>query len=185
MDIINTRIIVGLVLIVLGLIIFLGNMDIIDGDYTLFIIGGGLLLAYYLSGKKVVERRVGFLIAGMIVSMVAFFDMADNYVTSNLAGSLFFAFLGTAFLLIYLLHTMHINNGEQKWPFYVALANYAFSLFIYLVEVVDLRIVQSIVERYWPIIFIIIGVRILVKNLGSSKKTVDDSNKNNDNNKTV
>ncbi|MFP4017390.1 MAG: hypothetical protein ACLFUI_10210 [Halanaerobiales bacterium] len=179
MDIINTRIIVGLVLIVLGLIIFLSNMDIIEGDYTLFIIGGALLLGYYLSGKKTIERKVGLLIVGLIVSMIAFYDLADNFFTSEMEGSLFFVFLGTAFLLIYLLHTMHVNNGEQKWPFYVALANYAFALFIYLVEVVDLRIVQDIGGRYWPVIFIIIGVFILSKGFRgkNSKKNEDKDTK--------
>ncbi len=188
-EIINTRSTIGLILIVLGLVIFLGNMNIISGDYTLFIIGGGFLLAYYLSAKSTSQRKVGLLIAALLILMTGLFDIADNYVVSDLAGSLFFMFLGTAFILIYILHTMHIDNGKQKWPLYTSVAIYAFSLFIYLVEVVDLRIIENIAERYWPIIFIIIGARILFKGIGErktkSKETKDKPKDPEDKNKDV
>ena len=174
---INTRSTIGLILIVLGLIIFLGNMNIINGDFTLFIIGGGFFVAYYLSGKKTLQRKIGFLIAALIILMVGFFDIADNYVRSELSGTLFFMFFGTVFLLIYILHTMHIKKGEGKWPLYISIGLYAFSLFIYLVEVVDLRIVENIVEKYWPIIFIIIGVIVLFKGISEKQKSKNDQGK--------
>ncbi len=171
---INNRSIIGLVLIALGLIIFLGNMNIISGDYTLFIIGGGFFLAYYLSGKSTSQRKVGLLITALVILMTGSFDIVDNYLRADLAGSMFFVFLGTAFLLIYILHTMHIENGKQKWPLYTSAAIYAFSLFIFLVEVVNLRIVENIAEKYWPIIFIIIGTIILFKGIGDRQTKTKD-----------
>lgn len=175
-EIINTRTTIGLVLIVLGLIIFLGNMNIIGGDYTLFIIGGAFSLAYFLSGEDTSKRKVGLLIAALIILMLGFFDLADNFIPSELSGTMFFTFLGTAFLLIYLLHTMHINNAKQKWPLYTAVIIYAFSLFIYLVEVVDLHIVEDYAEKYWPIIFIIAGAAVLFKGIGEKNTDTKDEN---------
>lgn len=163
----NSRVILGIIMVALGLIIFLGNMDIIDGDYTLLIIGGGLFAGYFFSGERINKRKIGFLIAATIVSMIGIFDIVDNYVISDLSGSLFFLFIGTAFLLVYLLHTMHYNKntGKRKWPLITSIALYTFSFFIYLVEVVNSEIFADIMNNYWPVILIIIGLVVLFKGI--------------------
>lgn len=152
----------------MGLIIFLGNLDIINADFTLFIIGGGFFLAYFLSGKSSKERKVAFLIVSALILMLGIFDILDNYIAAELSACLFFALMGTAFLLIYIIHTFHNEKGS-KWPLYIAIIIYAFSLFVYLVEVVNFYIIKEYAERYWPLLFIIIGAIVLIKGLRSNQ----------------
>lgn len=179
MEIINTRSILGLVLIILGLFIFLANMGIITADFTLFIIAGGFYAAYFVSGKKTAQRRVGFLVPALLITAVALFDILDNYVISEVSGSLFFLLIALSFLFLYLLHTVHLDNYKNKeWPLYAAGCIFAFSLFVYIVEAVDSAQVQLIVIKYWPILIILSGVILFFK--GFRSKEVDRSTNNND-----
>lgn len=165
---INSQTIIGLILLVMGLIIFLGNLEIISADFTLFIIGGGLITAYFLSGKGSERRKVGLITAGLLVLMVGVYDLVDNYIAPELSSSLFFALLGTAFLIVYFIHTFRYSQGN-KWPLYIALCIYAFSLFIYLVEVVNFRVIEVYAEKYWPLLLILVGAYVLGKGLKNSR----------------
>lgn len=165
---INSQTIIGLILLAMGLIIFLGNLDIISADFTLFIIGGGLVTAYFLSGKGPERRKVSLITAGLLVLMIGVYDLADNYIASELSSILFFILLGTAFLLIYFIHTFRYSQGN-KWPLYIALCIYAFSLFIYLVEIVNFRVVEIYAEKYWPLLLVLVGAYVLGKGLKNAR----------------
>ncbi|NLM97295.1 MAG: hypothetical protein GX175_06775 [Halanaerobiaceae bacterium] len=166
---INSQTVIGLVLLVVGLIIFLTNLDIISTDFTLFIIGGGLVAAYYFSGKGAGKRKASLITAGLLVLMIGVYDLADNYIAPELSSSLFFALLATAFLLLYFIHTFHYSRGN-RWPLYIALCIYAFSLFIYLVEVVNFRLIEVYVEKYWPLVMIMAGLYLLGKGLKNARQ---------------
>ncbi len=165
----NKRVLTGLILIIVGLIIFLGNMDFLEGDFTLIIISTGFYFVYYLSGNKDKKKNIGFLIPANIIFMLGLFTIAEeNLQIEKLSGTLFFVFMGTAFLLVYLLHTIHqkdLSYGERNWPLITAGAVYLFSGFIFSIEYLEAEYFARIFGTYWPVILIIIGVIIIIRNL--------------------
>lgn len=168
----NKKVLLGLILIIFGLIIFLGNLDFLEGDFTLVLISAGFYFAYFLSGNNNQKRNIGFLIPANIIFMLGIFTILENNrQLERLSGTLFFVFMGTAFLLVYLIHTSRLQgqtSGERNWPLITAGAIYLFSGFIFAVEYLEAEVVARILGTYWPVILIIIGVIIIIRNLKKS-----------------
>lgn len=160
---------VGIILIVAGLLLLIGNLGLMEGNLTLIGIGAIFLIAYG-SSRKNGKGNLGLLIPGLIVSAVGLFAlMEQNLRFVSDRGYLFFAFLGTAFLFIYLIQTRREPNG--RWPIYPALGLYGFALFIIAVEFLDSDSVRFLMNNLLPIVIIAVGVVLLVKSSWRSKKS--------------
>lgn len=159
----------GIILILFGAFWFLGNLNIIRGDFTLIIVGIGFIIAYYFTGNKGSKRNLGFIIPGCITLMVGSFALLEsNRSLGSFSGSLFFLFIGTAFWMIYFIHTLHYcpkGSGSRNWPMYTGAALYAFSGFILMVELFRFRYFRFILINLWPIAFIIAGLIFIFKGL--------------------
>ncbi|MFW5788184.1 MAG: hypothetical protein ACOC21_01140 [Halanaerobiales bacterium] len=154
----------GLILIILGVVWLLESMFIIRVDLTLIIIASFLGILYYLSGNNSSRRSLGLLIAASVVLMVGIHSILnDLYYLGAWDGILFFFLLGSAFWLVYFLHTRHVEGRTGGgWPSYVGWALYAFAGFIYLVEYVGIS--QGIFKYIWPIALIVVGLLIVLRN---------------------
>ena len=154
---------IGLILIVVGGLILLGNLGFISGDLTLFVIGGAFLFFYGVSGKSRTERKIGLLIPGMIVLAVGTFAFMDDHF--NVAPYWFFVSLGLAFLGIYLIHTRYGQGG--KWPLYPALGLFGFSVFVLLTTRFNLNRMDDLMSNLLPAAAIISGLVLLLKGRSS------------------
>jgi hypothetical protein len=157
----------GLGLVLIGGISLLSNLGYYPGELTLVIIGGLLLVMYYRSGDSVFRRRQGLLIAGAIVTMVGLFAAIEqNFSLGDQDGYLFFIFLGTAFLIVYLFHTSRLKNlpaGKRRWPLYPVAALWGFSLFIFLVQRLETELARRVLSNLFPIGLIVVGIIIMVR----------------------
>jgi len=157
----------GLLLIILGGIFLLSNLGYYPGELTLAIVGVLLLLLYYRSGESVLRRSQGLMIAGAIVTMVGLFAAIEqNFPLGDRDGYLFFIFLGIAFLLVFLVHTRHLKNlpsGKRRWPLYPTAALWGFSLFVFMVQVLDSELMRLILNNLFPIGLIVVGLFIILK----------------------
>lgn len=134
------RTFIGVLLLFLGGALLLQNLGVLEGDWVLFLIGIFFLGAYYVSGKGTEQRSIGFLIPGVILLMVGFFNSLEEiWGLQDIEESLFFSFVGLAFILIYLIHTRNLGTGRggKNWPLYTGLALVGFNIFIVLVRTVE------------------------------------------------
>ncbi len=164
----------GLLLIIMGGIFLLSNLGYYPGEFTLAIVGALLLLMYYRSGNSVYRRSQGLLIAGAIVTMVGLFAAIEqNVPLGDRDGYLFFVFLGIAFLFVFLVHTRHLKNlpsGKRRWPLYPAAGLWGFSLFVFIVQVLDSDLTKRLLSNLFPIGLIIVGVILILKAFRKGKQ---------------
>ena len=157
----------GFLLIVLGGIFLLSNLGYYPGELTLAIVGVLLLILYYRSGGSAQHRSQGLLIAGAIVTMVGLFAAIEqNFPLGDRDGYLFFIFLGFAFLVVYFVHTRHLKNlpsGKRRWPLYPTAALWGFSLFVFMVQVLDSELMRLMLNNLFPIGLIVAGLIIIGK----------------------
>jgi len=157
----------GLVLIIIGGIFLLSNLGYYPGEFTLVIVGGLLLLMYYRSGNSVYRRNQGLLIAGAIVTMVGLFAAIEqNFPLGDRDGYLFFIFLGIAFLFVFLMHTRHLKNlsaGKRRWPLYPTAGLWGFSLFVFMVQVLNSDLTERVLDNVFPMGLIVVGVILIIK----------------------
>jgi hypothetical protein len=162
---INKNTFLGIMLIIIGIAWTLSNLDLISGQWIMPFIGIIFLIAYLYRGGAQKNSAIGFLIAGCIIFMIGFFAaINDIFYLGIFEGSLFFLFLGTAFLPVYAIHTRHYANqesGNYKWPLYAGFIIIIFSLFILFVETARIPIMQKIYPILWPAGLIILGLYII------------------------
>lgn len=151
--------IMGGILIILGLIWLLESFKFIQVDLTLIIVSSFLYILYFLSGNKAQKRVVGLLIAGSIVLMLGVQSILDDlFFLGDLEGVFFFLLIGTAFWIVYFVHTRYLVQGG-KWPVYVGSALYTFAGFIFITENFN----QGFFRIVWAFGLIGIGIYILFK----------------------
>ncbi len=163
----------GIMLVILGVLLLLGNLGYLPGNLFLLIVGGGFLYFYVRSGVSASERNLGLLIPGLIIVMVWLYGFLNNtLMITGVEGYLFFILLGLAFLGIYLIHTMHVreaSGGEKLWPLYPALALVGFGVLIRLEQQLESEIVRMLMNNLFPIALIIVGLIIVVRTMGKRK----------------
>ena len=151
--------VMGGILIILGIIWLLESFKFIQIDLTLIIVSAFLYILYFLSGNKVKNRIIGLIIAASIILMLGIHTILnDLFFLGNLEGVLFFFLIGTAFWLVYLVHTRYLVQ-VKKWPIYVGSALYIFAGFIFITENYN----QGLFKFIWALGLIGIGVYILLK----------------------
>lgn len=152
----------GIILLVAGTLILIGNLGWISGNLSLTGVGLVFLIFYGMSGKTRSERSLGLLIPGLIVSAIGVHSLLTSNVASlNEMEFLFFILLGTAFLGIYFIHTRKESGG--KWPLYPTAGLYAFSAFLMVVDHIDSHVVEFIAGNLFPLVVIVIGLFMVVK----------------------
>lgn len=150
---------IGLILVIVGLFILLGNLGVLNGELTLLGIGTAFLIFYGVSGRDKEQRKIGLLIPGLIILAVDMFALLET--RYDAAPYFFFVFLGLAFLSVYLIHTKSVKN--RKWPLYPALGLFGFSIFLLAATNFNLEFLGTIMNNLIPAAAIIAGLVILVK----------------------
>jgi len=143
----NDRTKIGLILVVLGVIILVGNLTKIEGEAFLFLLGAAFLGAYFYY-----NRSVGFLIPGCILIALSIFVYFDRITRGDIAF-LFFALLGLAFFAVYYIDT---KPRGLNWPIYPGWALLVFSVFLLLVTSRTGRFII-------PIAIILLGLWIITR----------------------
>lgn len=87
----------GIVLILVGVLVFLVNTNLLSGNALLILLGIGFLVIYFS------RRYTWSLISGMIVIVVGATSMIDDMVSTrfDLAGFTFLTGMGIVFLILY------------------------------------------------------------------------------------
>lgn len=164
----NKKIIGGVFLIFLGVMGLINQLHILGDYFELLAVGLGFLLMYILRGAQKKYSNIGLLIPACVILAAVPLDYIDK---TKMVGvykdPLSLAILGTAFLLIYLIHTVwvvDIKKGSKIWPIIVALILYVVSIIDYFTEVVNSEIGRLILNNFWPVILILAGIGILIRN---------------------
>jgi hypothetical protein len=160
---------IGTILIVLGLVFFVGQF--LDLEGPLFLVGlGSVFLAAYAIGR----RLLGFLIAGNVLLAIGVFSGLENalVIPGTLAGALFFVMLGAAFVGVYVIHSrVAASWGTRNWAIITGLGLWAFALFVLAVEYAVLLppAVWDTLWRLWPLLLIGIGIWQILARLRAAK----------------
>lgn len=158
---------IGGLLIFLGLFFLLSNLGVLRGEWVLLILGAGFIGVYLASGKTADGRNVGFLIPGCILIMLWSFALLEPTLKQwEVAGNLFFSFIGTAFILVYLIHNRQlsgVSDGRRNWPLYPGLSLFGFTLFLFVVTRMDTGIGRLLLNNLFPIGLLVAGAILLIK----------------------
>lgn len=160
----------GGLLIVVGLFIFVGQFVDMPGNLFLFFLSAAFFFVWSYLGGGTSYSGVGFLIPACVLLAVALYSSLDRFVTDTVfEGSLFFLFLGGAFMLVYGLHTRKAGRegGERNWPLYPAGGLAAFGLFVLLVQ--SLENYDWLANIIFPVILIGAGAYLLYRSTRTKK----------------
>lgn len=141
------RITTGIVLVVIGLVLFALKLGVSYGREVTFLLVGGLFVAGYAY-----RRAYGLLIPGCILlglglgSLVAHWSAAG--IDSDLVG------LGLGFVAIYVVDLLS-TRSSRRWPVIPGLI-----LIVYGVAKENVAI-QRLIENGWPIIIVLAGLVML------------------------
>jgi len=151
--------IAGLILLVLGGTSLAGNYRILNIDMSgfLFLTGlGTVFLALYFA-----KNITGFIYPGCILIAIGSYTLIDNIFNIQM-GWLFFTFLGLSFYAMYLIEHRRIG---QRWPLIPGTVLLVLSSLFFLtsLEVITDNF-WSLISYFWPVILIIVGLRIIYNN---------------------
>lgn len=162
----NRKSSIGILMILFGIMWFLVNSRIIKGEFFLLLVSFGFFIAYIFTGNGERRGMIGFLIPACITLSIGSFSILENNIElDGLEGTLFFAFLGTAFLGIYLIHTIHQGSrgfGAKNWPLITAISIYGFAAIIFMIEAMNWRFMLQVLSYIWPVGLIAAGVVLFI-----------------------
>lgn len=164
----KSKLTLGIILIVLGVFSYTNRtLQISQDSLILLILSLGFFTVYFLRGGRNRYGNIGFVIPASILLMLGLGTMSSeifaNLLNFRQIEDILIPFsLGTAFLLIFLLHTIHFSSGK-KWPLYPMGALY----FVTLISAVDVLPVENIIP------FILMGIGILLVLASIKKKSFD------------
>lgn len=162
----------GVVLIIIGIILMLGQLSIIN-NINLFLIIGCTFLAVYIA----LGRNIGFLIPGSIITSFGLFVyLSDKKILPDNGGVLILFFIGGAFWVILFVHTMWLktkNWGTKYWPVFPAGIITASGLItasqVYSYNNPALKLITGLII---PVVLVAAGILIMFS------KRQDDSDEN-------
>ncbi len=160
---------VGILLFIIGIAWLLRNLNLLDSDFFLPGIGLTFIIFYIISGYK-----QSYLIPGLIILAISGTSLLPRYVSlpTFFEHTLFFYLLGTAFLLVYIIHTR--ARGEKKarnWPLLPALILYFLGIFTYLLDkdVLPAEYLER-VDLLWPLALIITSLYIVAAHFSKKNR---------------
>ena len=119
----NRKSVVGLLLIGIGVVAAFINLGLFSGAFFLPAISAGLSAMYVGFGGRKHDGNLGFLIPGCIVGAIGLYALLGEYGVLRDSGGVFLMMLGTAFLAVMVVHTMHGLDqdwGARYWPIFPA-----------------------------------------------------------------
>jgi len=142
----------GIVLIVLGAMLLLGQWFTVGGEGVLAMIGAALLAAYAVTGQY------GFLVPGGIMTGLGLGIIYENRVQGQ--GAPVLLGLGLGFVAIFAIHRLRgIRWPADWWP----LIPGSVLTLIGLLLAARLTGVLGAVGRWWPLVLIGLGIWLLVR----------------------
>lgn len=163
------HIFVGILLIGIGLLSFLGNMGIVTGDFFLILVGAAFLGFYFASQKPV--KPLGLLIPGCITLAIGVFSNLE-YLFGPFDGPAFFFLLGFSFLAIHGIHTTFSHRSKpSQWALIVGICLMAFGGFILSTTFMDYAPFRFILQNMWPAGLIFGGLLLIFVNKDKSQDT--------------
>ena len=138
-----------------------GTMVIENVGFLPDYLGGGLFLLALASAFWVVfvveSQHWWAAIPAGVLSTLAFVAMVDGATHSDITANIFFLGLGLTFTIVWL-NRRTSNTTWAKWPAMILLG---FSLFVAVAENM---------HQLWPIILILVGGWLIIKNFTNRKK---------------
>lgn len=158
----RSRLIVGLLLLLLGLFLMLDRFVDFRGGLLIIFMGIGFAAVYYITGQ------IGFLIPGCLL-----LGLGLGIAVMPVAGGrgrwesfVLFASIAAGFYLVSVL------GGKKAgwWPLIPGTVFLFLGLFVVIVsDPVFRREIWAAVDRYWPIGLIVLGALVIVKALAPPK----------------
>jgi hypothetical protein len=139
----------GLVLVIIGALLLVGQFWPDIGRYTVLVIGLGLVAIF------VVTRAYGALVGGSIVSGVGVGVILGTLYTGEMTGALVLMSLGGGFLFIWLISYLLSMPERHFWP----LIPGTILVTIGAALAIGGRATELI--SYWPVVLIVIGVLVM------------------------
>lgn len=112
---------VGALILGAGVLLLLGNLGFVSGEFFLMVLGAGFVATYLLVGGRREYGNVGFLIPGTVLIAINAFAVFAGQAGGH--GSWFFLSLSAAFLVVFGVHTYwfrHLDRSQRYWPLYPA-----------------------------------------------------------------
>jgi hypothetical protein len=174
----RSKAITGSILVLAGASSLIGNLQILNENFILPILGAAFLFIYFILGARKKYGNIGFLIPGIILPVLQILKLADDYNVGEKAEVVIvFGILGVSFLAIYLIHSCwykQVSRGQRTWPLHVSIILFIFGGIVYAVEYFNWTFGMVILNNIWPGILVIIGARMLYKALKGSKEKLND-----------
>jgi hypothetical protein len=173
----KSKVITGSILILAGASSLVQNFGIINENFVLPILGAAFLIVYFVLGGRKRYGNIGFLIPGVILPAMQVLKLADDYHASERTEIiLVFGMLSACFLAIYLIHSFwfkEFSRGKRSWPLYVSLSLILFGVIVYAAEYYNWSFGVILLGNTWPIILVLVGIRLLYKALKIDKQNLN------------
>ncbi len=160
----RSKILVGIMLILLGIYFLLINLGLwhgLAGNLFLIVLGISFICAFYISGKA-----VGFLIPGLILVLVGMVLalLQSGLIEENKFWPLIVTAVGLAFVVAYFLAT----REEEAWPLVLGIILLLASgmLLATTFGMLDWDF-WHLAGYFWPVALIFLGIWILLRPLKS------------------
>jgi hypothetical protein len=174
----RSKVITGSILVLAGATSLIGNLQILNENFILPILGAAFLFIYFILGARKKYGNIGFLIPGIILPALQILKLADDYNVGEKAEVVIvFGILGVSFLAIYLIHSCwykELRRGQRTWPLHVSIILFIFGGVVYAIEYFNWTFGMVILNNIWPGVLVIVGVRMLYKALKGSKEKLND-----------
>jgi len=153
----------GIFLIILGGILLIHQLDIFYFSWSQIYPVIFLLLGLYLYASLFTRKSAGAVFWGTVFFLLGLFfslrnyDIIDYYYMYDLWPILLLIF-GIAFIALFILK-------PEDWGVLIPAGILLFFGSVFLLRNLHLWQAQEIIEQYWPIILILIGLGIISKNI--------------------
>jgi hypothetical protein len=158
----------GIFLIVIGLLIFFSNMELLSGSIFLFVVGTAFLYGYIKSDKE--TKPFGLLVPAYMTFALGVMNAVEPFLGA-IEGGLFFFLVGGGFMAVHWTH-MRFEGREKdtKWAHKTGLGIAAFGAFVLLTELADLTLFSMSKPIMLPVIFVGLGLYLLFANKKANHK---------------
>lgn len=173
----------AIILIGMGIYFLVSKYIYMDKGSTALIIGIMLGLSYFISGKNHLTRNKVYLTFG---SIAASFGGACMVYQSNdiFNGYLFYLYITAISLALFIIHFVSEGRTEirgkyvQSWALRLGILLLILEGIAYMTQIFSIREILFYTSNYWPIILIVIGVIILIKEALRIKKNSNSKGEN-------
>lgn len=179
----NTRskVIVGSILLLSGASSILGNLDFINENFVLPVLGAAFLIVYFILGARKKYSNIGFLIPGVVLPALQTLKIAeDNNLGEKAEVVIVFGVLSVCFVAIYLIHSCwfkELKRGQRVWPLIVSVMLLVFGGIVYAIEFLKWKFGVVLLSNVWPGILVIVGAIMLYKAVKGNKQQLSKESK--------